>query len=62
MLAKQLLDGHSTVSFQTILASISESHVPLLVASSNSATSTAAPGKCTYRTTLPRMKTFLTDD
>lgn len=38
------------------------SRVPLLVASSNSVTSTAAPGRCTYRTTLPLMKTFLTDD
>ena len=36
--------------------------VPLLVASSNNAVSTAAPGKCTYRTTLPLMNTFLTED
>lgn len=36
--------------------------IPLLVASSNKARSTAAAGKCTYRTTLPLMKTFLTDD
>ena len=30
--------------------------------SSNKAVSTALPGKCTYLTTLPLMKTFLTDD
>lgn len=39
-----------------------QTHIPLLVASSSNAVSTAAPGKCTYRTTLPRIKTFLTDD
>lgn len=33
---------------------------PLRVASSSSDTSTAAAGRCTYRTTLPRIKTFLT--
>jgi hypothetical protein len=35
--------------------------IPLLVASSSSGTSTAAAGRCTYRTTEPRMKTFLTE-
>jgi hypothetical protein len=36
------------------------SNSPLLVASSKSGTSTALAGKCTYRTTEPRIKTFLT--
>lgn len=36
--------------------------LPLLVASSSRAVSTEAAGKWTYRTTLPRMNTFLTDD
>ena len=35
---------------------------PLLVASSKSAVSTAAPGRCTYRTTLPLINTFFTED
>ena len=35
---------------------------PLLVASSKSAVSTAAAGRWTYRTTLPLMNTFLTED
>ena len=35
-------------------------HVPLLVASSSKAVSTEAVGRCTYRTTLPRMKTLFT--
>jgi hypothetical protein len=35
---------------------------PLLVASSKSAVSTAAAGKWTYRTTLPRINTFFTED
>ena len=39
-----------------------ESSLPLRVASSKRFVSTAAPGRWTYRTTLPRMKTFLTDD
>lgn len=39
-----------------------EENEPLLVASSSSATSTPDAGRCTYRTTLPRMKTFFTDD
>ena len=37
-------------------------NVPLLVASCNSAVSTAEPGRCTYRTTLPRMKSDFTED
>ena len=39
-----------------------KSDVPLRVASSKSAVSTAAPGRWTYRTTLPLMKTFFTED
>lgn len=62
MLASQLLDEHNRISALNLVAPSSDFHVPLLVASSNSATSTAAPGKCTYRTTLPRIKTFLTED
>lgn len=34
----------------------------LLVASSNRAVSTLPASRCTYLTTLPRMKTFFTDD
>ena len=37
-----------------------KSVLPLLVASSNSAVSTPFAGRCTYLTTLPLMKTFLT--
>lgn len=37
------------------------SAIPLRVASSSSGVSTAAAGRCTYLTTLPRMKTFLTE-
>ena len=33
----------------------------LLVASSSSPLSTSAAGRCTYRTTLPRINTFLTE-
>jgi hypothetical protein len=35
--------------------------LPLLVASSSNVTSTALWGRCTYLTTEPRMKTFLTE-
>lgn len=37
------------------------SSIPRLVASSNRAVSTAAPGRWTYLTTLPLIKTFLTE-
>lgn len=37
------------------------SAIPLRVASSSSGVSTAAAGRWTYLTTLPRMKTFLTE-
>lgn len=39
----------------------SDNSAPLRVASSSNGVSTAAAGKCTYRTTLPRMKTFFTE-
>lgn len=35
--------------------------IPRRVASSSSGVSTAAAGRCTYLTVLPRMKTFLTE-
>lgn len=47
--------------FQPCFALAAACAASLLVASSSSAVSTAAPGRCTYRTTLPRMKTFLTE-
>ena len=39
----------------------SRSFIPRRVASSSSGVSTAAAGRWTYRTTLPRMKTFFTE-
>ena len=45
----------------TLIRTDNECWLPLLVASSNKAVSTAPAGKCTYRTTLPRMKRCLTE-
>lgn len=39
-----------------------EPHLPRRVASSNNPTSTSDRGSITYRTTLPRINMFLTDD
>jgi len=56
MLERLLEDRQSCAVFRAFCLSL-----PLLVASSNKGVSTDAAGRWTYLTTLPLMKTFLTE-